>query len=748
MPTNTLLEKFFIFHNTIDVTGYFLWDLYIDCLGTGESFIYVQIYNNQLIFSKPGSEPIVVYANNQWVNDAYKDIYISGGIDVEDGNAYNWFTMNADNYVPTYNITYNLQHVTATNYGGGAAPTTVSHNGSIALQLEPDTDFGLPSTIRISGDCIDTYLPQNKTLFIDNIKTDITITITGTIHRTYNIVPQVQNLTYIGDTTIETDGTATGTLYADYGYFLPQTINVVGCSYTYDKNTGIIEFSNPPYSSEGVYIYAQGTEIDTSDLTLILYRNNSERNRLRKYINIISTETGTLREKSSMLNPSILMEYDKVPDFNYVQIPNFKRYYYVDEIVSEGFNRWRIELSVDVLMSFSLSILELEAFVNRNEFDYNSLIVDNKLPKTSTENKIIISPVDNSRFNVDKQKARYIITGTNNVITQNFNSGLQKTFQSNAKMLISYAQLQLFFQHMNTNPFASGVGPLFAGRLFECLQSVRLYPFDFGDLWGINPDNYQYDDRPQYNESEIFLGNYAVPCNGVNVSHYADGYSTIIGGEFYITSNSWNDFSAEYEMYIPFVGFEKFEGYEIINKHIYIRYIIDFDTGTATVNIYSSSTPSLVDNNLIRTFTCIISVEIPISATDSSNTLNFIVNALSAFALGSMTKSLYSRENAAIGVVQSAINAAPHTIQKGRNSGAWGSIKTGLNPFIIKTIPDYYTPTNYAHLFGYPLNETRTLKNIHGYTEVGEVHLENILGAMIDETRQIGEALGNGVILP
>lgn len=122
-------------------------------------------------------------------------------------------------------------------------------------------------------------------------------------------------------------------------------------------------------------------------MKILLYKNKSERNRLNKtgYIAPILDENnrpkeldGTLREATSITNVSIKIEYGFI-DFNYVYIPEFNRYYFVDDFVVINNNLYEIILTVDVLMSFKDYILDLECFIDRNEFEFDPMITDDKI---------------------------------------------------------------------------------------------------------------------------------------------------------------------------------------------------------------------------------------------------------------------------------------------------------------------------------------------------------------------------------
>ena len=124
--------------------------------------------------------------------------------------------------------------------------------------------------------------------------------------------------------------------------------------------------------------------------SIILYYCKTENNRMDKteYLQKIASIQGNLREQTSIINPSITIELNdqiikgliehkdivvddneipvktddyfhivikyrkKVLSANYLWIPQFDRYYFIDDITSVTNTLWRIDCSVDVLMSF------------------------------------------------------------------------------------------------------------------------------------------------------------------------------------------------------------------------------------------------------------------------------------------------------------------------------------------------------------------------------------------------------------
>lgn len=90
----------------------------------------------------------------------------------------------------------------------------------------------------------------------------------------------------------------------------------------------------------------------------------SERHAIRKTLQNSLELTGALRGESSVINPSFIIEASNPSQYNYCYIPDFNRYYFITNITSVRTNIWRIDCSVDVLMSFQTEILNLDVIVS------------------------------------------------------------------------------------------------------------------------------------------------------------------------------------------------------------------------------------------------------------------------------------------------------------------------------------------------------------------------------------------------
>ena len=99
-------------------------------------------------------------------------------------------------------------------------------------------------------------------------------------------------------------------------------------------------------------------------MDIVLYINSSERQAIYKDLQNGITFSGYLRGESSVINPSFMLETDNPTAYNYCYIPDFDRYYFISNITSVRTNLWRIDCSVDVLMSYQAEILNLDVIVS------------------------------------------------------------------------------------------------------------------------------------------------------------------------------------------------------------------------------------------------------------------------------------------------------------------------------------------------------------------------------------------------
>lgn len=126
--------------------------------------------------------------------------------------------------------------------------------------------------------------------------------------------------------------------------------------------------------------------------TISLFKTVSENNRVVKVLTDEKQLSGELRNQTSVLNPNIRIESaDNISGYNYCYIPEFGRYYYITDIVSERTNIWEVSMRCDVLMSYKDEIQNLNVILNNTQkTGLNNYLASNNwvnLVKTKTDIK-------------------------------------------------------------------------------------------------------------------------------------------------------------------------------------------------------------------------------------------------------------------------------------------------------------------------------------------------------------------------
>ena len=111
-----------------------------------------------------------------------------------------------------------------------------------------------------------------------------------------------------------------------------------------------------------------------------LYKNNSSNNTMTKSLTPVTTISGTLKDECSIIDPEILVAgTSQFINANYAYIPEFHRYYYINNITIVKNGLYRLSLHSDVLMSFKDSIKGMNAIVARSSDNSNMYIIDTKM---------------------------------------------------------------------------------------------------------------------------------------------------------------------------------------------------------------------------------------------------------------------------------------------------------------------------------------------------------------------------------
>lgn len=155
----------------------------------------------------------------------------------------------------------------------------------------------------------------------------------------------------------------------------------------------------------------------------------------------------TMKDTTSIINPMIVLDTHTADGeninplrWNYCYIPDFRRYYFITNIVADH-NLWNIFLQVDVLASFKHEIEQAEVYVLRSSKFRDEFIVDGILP-TKAQIKNVSYPADWTYNEISSNSSGgcYIVGVLNN--------------ESNNKAVTYYAMTNVQFNELKQSLFA------------------------------------------------------------------------------------------------------------------------------------------------------------------------------------------------------------------------------------------------------------------------------------------------------
>lgn len=112
-------------------------------------------------------------------------------------------------------------------------------------------------------------------------------------------------------------------------------------------------------------------------ITVKLHQTSSTRNKIGKTLDAGLDFSCCLKDDCSILNPRLDIFTDSdITDKNYMYIPAFGRYYFIDDIVSTNNGYWTITAHVDVLETYKTHIKNNDAVIRRQKNKYNLYLDD------------------------------------------------------------------------------------------------------------------------------------------------------------------------------------------------------------------------------------------------------------------------------------------------------------------------------------------------------------------------------------
>ena len=188
-------------------------------------------------------------------------------------------------------------------------------------------------------------------------------------------------------------------------------------------------------------------------------------------------------------------------------------------------------------------------------------------------------------------------------------------------------------------------------------------------------------------------------------------------------------------IYLPMIGYVNINVDAFQNDKLALKYRIDVLTGQCVAFLSNSK-------GLVASYNGNCAYHIPLRSRDYSQMISGIANTAASTLIGGVSAPSFN------GALNGALNFKPagSVTTAGSFSGNCG-VLTNKKPYIIIERPSISIPRSYPHNIGYKSEITAKLSNLHGYTTVKAIHLDNVV-ATAEEKDELETLLLSGVVLP
>lgn len=222
--------------------------------------------------------------------------------------------------------------------------------------------------------------------------------------------------------------------------------------------------------------------------------------------------------------------------------------------------------------------------------------------------------------------------------------------------------------------------------------------------------------------------------SGVSANVVTSQYATIACGDVNVPElyhNALDYDNVSIQIFLPFIGFRELNAKECVGGKLRCTYTIDVYTGICLASIYVIKPGT---SQLLYTFEGNCAIDIPLTSADRSRLVSGLITAGVSAVTGNPA--------GVVGGLASVHASIERSGSFSGNAGAMGVKK----PYVIIKRAISAQPSNYAKLYGYPLNKLARLGSFKGFTRCESVHVD-IAGATDNEKNIIEQMLKNGIII-
>ena len=447
-----------------------------------------------------------------------------------------------------------------------------------------------------------------------------------------------------------------------------------------------------------------------------------------EYDCVIKTESGFLR-------PTIILALAATwsPTFNYCYIPNFRRYYWIEEWTFED-RCWTAALKFDAMASWKTNIGNASLYVLRSASSGDGTIIDTHYPMTATETKDVKNAVGTWFQNFYQMSSGTFVVGLRGRINSSQTAG------GVTYLAMTLAQFKAF------------TDDLFSGSLNNYIQGGSLDISDTLAQMIFNPT--------QYIASCMWLP--GSPSSEATASGFNVGWWAFTSGAKIMTNSSTLHYTETFTLTAhPQAGARGIylNGYPFTSRQLQLpRYGIVDITNNVPANAQSITVTLEVDpisgqgiyklyylltgdnqNIMFDQIQCQIGVDMPLS----SNQITFqdFAGSLASVAGSVVNASIGNGIGAAADIASSLSVFQPHINDISAASGFLGYAGFNGFPILISRFKNVVASDTTEE--GRPLCLPVQISTLSGYIQCLHGDLA-ISGAMIPELEEIKTYLENG----
>lgn len=462
----------------------------------------------------------------------------------------------------------------------------------------------------------------------------------------------------------------------------------------------------------------------------VLFYNHEKR------VNSLKLPTGgtsipcVLKDATSLTAPVLEIQSETRPSYNYAQIPDFDRYYYVNEW-TYNMGLWSCSLTVDVLSSWRSNILNSRAYVEYSSSTYSNDIIDPRM--MTSEEKVYTHWEEPAETSIFSTNGCYILS----IISTDAN-GYNGAC---AVYALTQSQLSQFSATITAQDFLDGIWEGIKNAFnnpFDAIVSCRWIPFDYGALNG--------------SEKEIIVVYAGSGVSGklLSSNFVVSNFGTAIPSR--TAETIYTDVAPFVTgvLYLPFVGTVPLDLNAFYpSNYIYMKTICDVTTGDLVYTLGQSA------EFFVSTYSGNCATQIPLSNTNIDSlgmaaSSSGIIGGLVSTVAGIVKKdpSLISKGLGAVGIgtYGTVRNAEIHTQTNGAISSRVGAhVQRTIELVLIRSNVTDVIGTARQETIGLPCFRTLLLSTLSGYCQCSGASVS--APATDNELSLINDYLNSGVYI-